>query len=101
MTASQMPPKVVLDAETDQALAFARDHRLSHGSLATILAEGIADQVREQFGPGNGRIVMAVAQAINGVEKAMREEYAMPMSPGQLIVIAALAAEQLEREARP
>jgi hypothetical protein len=85
-----LPPKVALDAETDQALAFARDHRLSHGSLA----------VREQFGPGNGRIVMAVTQAISCVEKVMREDYAMPMSPGQLIVIAALAAEQLEREAK-
>lgn len=99
MTA-QMPPKAALDADTDQALAFIRDHRLSHGSLATILAEGIAEQVRDQFGPGNGRIVMAVAQAISCVEKVMREDYAMPMSPGQLVVIASLAAEQLEREAR-
>lgn len=94
-----LPPKVALDAETDQAFAFIRDHRLSHGSLATILGEGVAEQIREQFGPGNGRVVMAVAQAIGCVDKIMREEYLMPMSPGQLVVIAAIAAEQLEREA--
>jgi hypothetical protein len=95
-----LPPKVALDADTDQALALIRDHRLSHGSLATILAEGVADQIREQFGPGNGRIVMAVAQAVGCVEKIMREEYGASMKPGQLVVIAALAAEQLEREAQ-
>lgn len=95
---AQLPPKAALDAETDQMLAMIRDNRLSHAPLTTGLAEGLADQIREQFGPGSGRIVMAVAQAVGCIEKVMREDHGVPMTVGHLLVITALAAEQLERE---
>ena len=102
MTAVPPPPKVALDAQTDQALAAFHDRRATltgvNAELTLTLADGVADQIRAQFGPGNGRIVMAVTQAIGAVEKVMREDVGAPMAPQALLSIAGLAAEQLVRE---
>lgn len=105
MTDFPPPPKATLDAETDQALAAFRDKlgKLTglQGVFAGILADGMADQIREQFGPGHGRLVMAAMQALGCVEKVMREDYGAPMPATALLSIGALAAASLEREVQP
>lgn len=100
MTDVTVPPKTVLDAVTDQALAAMRDARpgLECGGLAEeiILAQAavVAARIREQFpGAQAGRLLMAVAQA----GKALLAEWPEIGGAGLTSVIA-LAAEQLDRE---
>ena len=97
------PPKVALAAETDQAMALFRDKRGTltgfDGELATILAGGMADQITAEFGPGHGRIVMAIMQALGAVEKVMREDHNVTMPVMVLLTIGGLAAANLEEAA--
>ena len=96
--------RTALDAETDQALALFRHkrHALTDdaGRIVTDLAEGMAEQLREQFPdtPGLGRIVMAVAQQIGVTDVAICDALGSGLPVITLVTIAGLAAEQLERE---
>jgi len=97
-----IPGKTALDAETDQALAWIRDKRGTLGTAESViygeLGRVVALQIGAQF-PGIpcGRVVMAVTQALAGILTATRE-LGMEPSPGVLLTISALAAEQLTRE---
>ena len=103
MTDFPMPQKATLDAETDQAMAAFLDKRDKltgfYGGLASCLADGMADQIREQFGPGQGRLLMAAMQALGCIEKVMREDHDLPMPATALLSIGGLAAASLEGEA--
>lgn len=96
-------PKAVLDAETDQALAWFRDHRDCpagpEGDFYREMSAELAAMLARQF-PGipAGRVVMAVAQALKAVNDAF-EQHGQPVSVNTLLSIAGLAAEQLDREA--
>ena len=95
------PLKTALDAETDQALAFYRDNRPRLGDSGAFFAEmgdEMARNTREQF-PGirTGRIVMAIAQGLKAIDAACAEN-GVRITVDRLLIIAALAAEQLDRE---
>lgn len=102
MSTTPTPGQIALDAETDQALALFRDKRAgltdAAGRVVLGMADAMAEQIREQFGPGNGHIVMAVAQVLGCVEEVMRAYYGTPLPANALPTIAGLAAEQLSRD---
>jgi len=97
------PPKAALDAAADQALAHVRDMRAvlaesgPEGSLLLTLGDAMAGPLREQF-PGipAGRVLMAAVQSLT----AMKEKFADKgfNDADMLLSVAALAAEQLDRE---
>lgn len=101
-----MDEKSALDAETDQALAWFRDHRNDrlgagpNGDFYREMSTAFAAMFAEQF-PGIpvGRVVMAVAQALKAINVAFEEQRGEPVSVNTLLSIAGLAAEQLDREA--
>lgn len=99
-----VPPKAALDATADQGLAWIRDCRKAlatagpEGRLYLILGEAMAAPLREQF-PGipAGRVLIAAVQSMKGLkEKFAAEGFD---DADALLSVAALAAEQLEREA--
>ena len=98
MNAPPLPDKAAFDAETDQVLAAMRDRDRTASPFAEALGADLADQIRCQFGPGYGRIVMAVAQALASVAKVMQLEYDVTLGPAQLLAMAAIAAEKLSAE---
>lgn len=101
----EVPSKTHLDAHADQTLAAVRDMREDLSGMGGAghllsLSDGLAVVLREQF-PGVaelGRITLAVAGALESIENAGRA-MGCPLSRLELSAIAALAAEQLEREA--
>ena len=96
-----LPSKAALDAETDQAMALFRDRRASfEGTFDGDMAHALAEQFREQFGPGCGRVVFSAAQAAGCFEKVMREDYRHPFTALQILAIMALAGSLLDQEAR-
>jgi hypothetical protein len=99
------PSKTVLDAQSDQAMAVARDLRggllaqAGGGDRLLTYGIGLAVILREQF-PGNrdlGRIVLAVARSLRALGRAA-EAGGAPLGPREIMAVAALAAEQLDRE---
>lgn len=102
-----VPAKADSDALTDQALAdtaFMRPFLADGGWQETFVlaaAGNVAALLREQF-PGVrdiGRVVMSAQQALSGIHAGMAGA-GMPGDPGVLLLIAGLAGEQLDREAR-
>jgi hypothetical protein len=98
------PPKSALDAHADQGLAHMRNVREllaeagPEGRLLLTLADGLAAPLREQFpGVPAGRVLMAAVQSLT----AMKEEFADKGldDADAVLSVAALAAEQLDREA--
>ncbi len=94
-----VPPKCALDAETDQMLAAFRDKadELAN-TFEDDVAAAIADMIREQFGPGHGRVLVAVAQAAGCFEKVLREDYGTEWAAVSVLAVLALAGSRLDRE---
>lgn len=101
MTASfPAPPRCTLEAETDQMLAAFRDKADEMANtFEGDIAAAVADMIREQFGPGHGRILVAVAQAAGCFEKVLREDYGTEWAAVSVLAILALAGSRLDREA--
>jgi hypothetical protein len=99
----ETPPKVLLDAQTDQALAGARELRASlngqQGEIVRMCAEGMASHLAAQF-PGQpiGRVVMAATQALKSIERVLTE-HGHHVSVDLLVIVAALVADELNSEA--
>jgi hypothetical protein len=104
---ADLPSKVSLDANADQALASARDLRAEMagigpgGDQLLVLGETMAGLLREQFpaAPDLGRVALAVSLALSSVETAA-QVHGYVLSRLELNAVASLAAEQLEREAK-
>lgn len=98
-------PKAVLDAGTDQALAVFRDMRAGlpdgeSGDFYRTLSADMAAQFREEFpGIGVGRVLVAVATALKAIAEGLGET-PVKAHPDLLLLVTALAGEQLDREAR-
>lgn len=102
MTAVPLPPKVALEADTDQSMAWAREMRDGidgqHGDFLRDMAGSMARQISTEFpGMNTGRIVMAAAGAVNALAAALEEKGVEP-SVDVLVCIASLAALQLDDE---
>ena len=95
------PSKTHMDACADQHLAAARELRaaLGDGDRLVSLADGLAVILREQFPSQRqlGRIALAVASAMESIHSAAQGR-GRPLSRLELVAVAALAAEALERE---
>ena len=99
------PPRAALDATVDQALAHMRDTRGiltaagKEGEFLLMLGDKMAAPLREQFpGVPAGRVLMSAVQSM----KALKENFADEGfdDADALLGVAALAAEQLDREAQ-
>jgi hypothetical protein len=103
VTTVPLPSKAALDAETDQAVMELREKRGAltgfTGDMVTELAQGLVENVREQFGPGHGRLLVATAQWLYACDGAARSLGA-PVPGIALAAITGLAGEQLDREDR-
>ena len=106
MSRSFPPPRVTLDAMTDQALAHVRARRGDTASappaLLAVAAE-VAAVVAEQF-PDDperaGRVVMCVSQMLAGIVVRLQDAQTADGRLGPLVAnIFAYAAEQVVREA--
>jgi hypothetical protein len=100
MTAVPKPQKTALEADTDQALAWAREARDSTdglgGDYARHMASGMAEQIRAEFpGANAGRLVAAVATSLNALADIWKDMGADP-DMGVLMGIALLAALELD-----
>ena len=92
--------KPALDADTDQSFAWARDMRDNMspevGGFTRYMADGMAEQIRTEFpGVNAGRLVMAMASAVNALAAGLEEKGIEP-SVDVLVCIASLAALELD-----
>lgn len=94
--------ETALQADTDQALAWARELRGSladgeDGDIVRDLAGRMAAQIRAEFpGVNAGRIVMAAASAVNALNASLEEEGGGDgVEVDVLVSIASLAALEL------
>lgn len=93
--------ETALRADTDQALAWARELRGSltgeDGDIVRDLASDMAEQIRAEFpGVNAGRIVMAVASAVNALNASLEEEGGGDGTEVDVLVcVASLAALEL------
>jgi hypothetical protein len=99
------PSKTSMDAHVDQKLAMARDMRADlvragdDGESVLSLADAIAGVTRQQF-PDTahlGRITVAVLVGLDSLQEAFAVK-GMRLSLREALMVAGLAAEQLERE---
>ena len=99
-----VPLKPALDADTDQALAWTREHRKKlsaedpQDSLFLRASGRLAECLRAEF-PAIplGRAMMSAAQSLGALEETLAEG-GRNLTPDMVLSILELAAEQLDRE---